>query len=328
MFAEGLISTSLALLAQLPTVRSSPTPPNPFSSANWPLPHNVTGDPNGWGGIHVHDPSVIKFGGEYYSFTTHDLIGIGKAPTLSGPWEHAGSVLQGASIIDLPGNNDTWAPDVHQVRDTLYCFYSVSTFGSQTSAIGLATSKSPEAGTWTDHGAIFESGANTSVIPSNITNAIDPNLFIDPETGKAYLIYGSFFADIWELPLQPSLEAVGDVSQAVQLSIDPVIPRPEEGSYMSFNDGWYYLWFSHGTCCGYATTLPPPGAEYSIRLGRARSVTGPFLDMNGTALDDGGGYIVYGSHDYVYGPGGEGVLQDNGRDILYYHYCKLLCSTL
>jgi hypothetical protein len=33
--------------------------------------------------------------------------------------------------------------------------------------------------------------------------------------------------------------------------------------------------------------------RYSIRVGRSRSATGPFVDRNG------GGYIVYGSHDYV-----------------------------
>lgn len=82
------------------------------------------------------------------------------------------------------------------------------------------------------------------------------------------------------------------------------------------------LWFSHGICCGYnVSALPAPGQEYSIRLGRSKSSRGPFLDMDGTDLVNGGGYIVYGSHSYVYGPGGEGVLQNyHGRDVLYYHY--------
>ena len=41
------------------------------------------------------------------------------------------------------------------------------------------------------------------------------------------------------------------------------------------------------------------------------------MDHDGVDLNNGGGYIVYGSHDYVYGPGGQGVLTDyNGRDVL------------
>lgn len=48
--------------------------------------------------------------------------------------------------------------------------------------------------------------------------------------------------------------------------------------------------------------------------------------MNGSALDNGGGYITYCSHDYVYAPGGQGVLTGEGgeRDVRYYHYCRLL----
>jgi len=41
------------------------------------------------------------------------------------------------------------------------------------------------------------------------------------------------------------------------------------------------------------------------------------VDRDGVDLKAGGGYIVYGSHDYVYGPGGQGVLTGyQGRDVL------------
>lgn len=63
--------------------------------------------------------------------------------------------------------------------------------------------------------------------------------------------------------------------------------------------------------------------RYSIRVGRSKSARGPFVDQSGVELTAGGGTIVYGSHDYVYAPGGQGVLSDyNGRDVLYYHYSK------
>lgn len=169
-------------------------------------------------------------------------------------------MLVGASKINLPGNNDTWAPDVHKVGNTYYCFYSVSTFGSQDSGIGLATSQWLVPGSWTDNGLVLESGANLST-PLNITNAIDPNLFVD-YPGPPLLTYGSFWDDIWQFQLEPDLEHVDWQVPADHLSLDPVSPQAEEGSYLSFNDGWYYLWFSHGQCCGFnASDLPPPGAE-------------------------------------------------------------------
>lgn len=66
-------------------------------------------------------------------------------------------------------------------------------------------------------------------------------------------------------------------------------------------------------------------SRYSIRVGRSRSATGPFVDRNGVDLRNGGGYIIYGSHDYVYGPGGQAVLTNyHGRDVLYYHYVNTI----
>jgi len=108
---------------------------------------------------------------------------------------------------------------------------------------------------------------------------------------------------------------------ARQLSYMPKAPSPEEGPFLHERDGWYYLWVSHGVCCGYkAASLPAPGTEYSIRVGRSRSPTGPFVDRKGKDMKGGGGDIVYGSHGNVYGPGGQGVINYNGRDVVYFHY--------
>lgn len=208
------------------------------------------------------------------------------------------------------------APDVHKVGDTYYDYYSVSQFGSQISAIGLATSKTLLPGSWTDHGAVFASSPDAAY-PLNVTNAIDAALFIDPTTKTPYLNYGSFWSDIYQFELNADLKSVKPNS-AAQLALDPVTPQAEEGSYLSRHDGWYFLWYSHGICCGYnASALPAPGDEYSIRVGRSKSPRGPFVDRNGIDLKAGGGNIVFGSHDYVYGPGGQAVLSGyNGRDVL------------
>ncbi|MCJ1313466.1 hypothetical protein MMC25_007144 [Agyrium rufum] len=325
MMWQSSLSIPLLFLT-LPSALSFPsqlfpraTTPTPFDSSSWPLPRNATTSKNT--GFQIHDPSLIKSGSTYYSFSTGNLISIGSAPSLSGPWKHLGSVISGKSIINLPGNNDLWAPDVHLVNGLFYCYYAVSAFGSQTSAIGLATSSTLAPGSWTDLGAVFTSGSNIKSSPASITNAIDPNLFIDPATQKPYLTYGSFWADIWQFHLNADLKSVATSPAAVQVSEDPLGTRPEEGSFLSYNGGYYYLWFSHGICCGFSTTsLPAAGTEYSIRVGRSKSPSGPFLDYTGKDLKVGGGSIAFGSHSYVYAPGGQGVLTDNGQDILYYHY--------
>ncbi|KAK3678251.1 hypothetical protein LTR78_001546 [Recurvomyces mirabilis] len=322
---------TLALLAS--TSIAAPATGNIFASTNWPQPHVVTGEddsahPNdatqGWGGIHVHDPSIVLGpDGHYFSFSTHGLTAISrasKAGSLDGDWKILGSVLKGKSVISNSGNADPWAPDVHKVGSTYYNFYSVSQFGSQVSSIGLATSTTLLPGSWTDHGAILSSSP-TAAYPLNTSNAIDAALFVDPKTDIPYLNYGSFWSDIFQVQLSSNLMKA-NLKTAVGLSFDPVGTQAEEGSYMSYSGGYYYLWYSHGICCGYdPSALPAKGTEYSIRVGRSKAATGPFVDSNGVDLRKGGGNIVYGSHGNIYGPGGQGILSGyNGRDVLYFHY--------
>ena len=172
--------------------------------------------------------------------------------------------------------------------------------------------------------------------PLNITNAIDAALLHDPKSQTSYLTYGSWWANIWQFILTPDMRSV-EPDSAVQLSytFDGNLSKDEayatfnqswggnsaeEGSYLSYNEkeGYYYLWYSAGLCCGYdPENLPPPGDEYTIHVGRSKSPRGPFVDRDGVDLAEGGGSVVYGSHDNVYGPGGGGVLSNyRGRDVL------------
>jgi arabinan endo-1,5-alpha-L-arabinosidase len=52
---------------------------------------------------------------------------------------------------------------------------------------------------------------------------------------------------------------------------------------MIYHDGWYYLLATHGSCCRGADS------GYNIRMGRAKKVTGPFLDHEGIDMIQGGG---------------------------------------
>ncbi|KAM0148513.1 hypothetical protein ACHAPC_000864 [Botrytis cinerea] len=126
------------------------------------------------GNCYAHDPALIQRSsdGTWFKFNTGNGIGIWKATALAGPWTYVGDALSGSSI-NLSGNTDLWAPDVHLVGSTYYMYYAVSTFGSQNSAIGVATSSTMEVGSWTDHGA---TGVASSA--GKLYNAIDPNLIL------------------------------------------------------------------------------------------------------------------------------------------------------
>lgn len=111
---------------------------------------------------------------------------------------------------------------------------------------------------------------------------------------------------------------------SVNLAYNASSDHAEEGGfiYLRGTTGYYYLFFSAGACCGYDTSKPAAGAEYSIRVCRSASVAGPYVDASGAACTASGGTTVLASHDYVYGPGGQGILVDAAYDgaVLYYHY--------
>ena len=72
----------------------------------------------------------------------------------------------------------------------------MSTFGSQDSEIGYATSQSMDVGTWIDHGS---SGvASTKGKPYN---AIDGNIVQDND-GNYYMAFGSFWQGLYISPVR------------------------------------------------------------------------------------------------------------------------------
>ncbi|KAH8664461.1 glycoside hydrolase, family 43 [Xylariales sp. PMI_506] len=278
------------------------------SAAGYADPEACSGD------CWAHDPALIRRSsdGVYFRFNTGSLIGIWKSSSLEGPWVYEGAVVPAGSIIDLAGNDDLWAPDVHLIGSTYVLFYAVSTSGSQSSAIGYATSTTMEYGSWTDHGS-----TGISSTSGKAYNAIDPNLIA---VGSSYYMnFGSFWDDIYQAPMAST--GVTVASSSYQLSYQPTGTHPQEGAFMYYRDGYYYLFWSEGICCNYETTLPASGAEYKIRVCRSTSATGSFVDATGTSCLEGGGTTVLASHDNVYGPGGQGILADpTWGTVLYYHY--------
>lgn len=262
----------------------------------------------------THDPSLIRRSsdGEYFRFATGGGIAIHKASSILGPWTYQGYALASGSDIDNSGADDMWAPDVHLVGSTYYMYYAVSAFGTQTSVIGLATSTTMEVGSWTDHGSVGISSSSGKPY-----NAIDPNLL---QVGSGYYMnFGSFWDDIYQLTMETTPTSAQ--SSAYQIAYNSSGTHAIEGSYMVGYDGYYYLFFSSGQCCGYDTSKPAAGGEYKIMVCRSTSATGGFVDATGKSCTAGGGTIVLQSHGTIYGPGGQGVYDDPTEGwVLYYHY--------
>ena len=258
----------------------------------------------------THDPSIIQRAsdGTYFRFATGGSLSIHSGDSITGPWEYQGSVR-------ADGSEDSWAPDVHQLPDGTYvCYYSVSSFGTQNSWIGVATSDSLDAGSWTDHG---ETGLSSS--DGDPYNAIDANLF-QSASGNV-MNFGSFWQDLFQTPGVSADGLTVTLDDPTNIQFNGSGDQAAEAAYLFQNGNYYYLFFSSGKCCGYDADMPAPGEEYKIMVCRGDSATGPFADADGTPCTEGGGTLVLASHDLVYGPGGQGVLGGTERgDVLYYHY--------
>ncbi|KAI1843167.1 hypothetical protein JX265_009906 [Neoarthrinium moseri] len=262
----------------------------------------------------THDPAVIRRSdGTYFRFSTGNKIGVYSAPALSGPWTLKGSAVPAGSSINLKGKDDLWAPDVQLIDGTYYLYYSVSSFGSQDSAIGYATSKTLDSGSWTDHGSTGVSSSSGKAY-----NAIDANVFVTSD-GKKYMNFGSFWSDIYQTPLNSA--GTKSSGNPTQISFTSSGTHAREGAFMYSRGGYYYLFWSEGQCCGYDSSKPAAGKEYKIMVCRSTSPTGGFVDKTGASCTSGGGTVVLESHGNVYGPGGQGVFADPKYGaVLYYHY--------
>ena len=252
------------------------------------------------GDVGLHDPStVVRDGSRFYAYAT----GGGLPMSISDDgwvWRRAGSVMQsmpggrpGPDVIARGGNN-TWAPDVMKVGDQYFLYYSAP--GTQPkSAIGLLVGKSLDPSSpaygWTDAGpVVWSDGVEDS-------NAIDPGIFRDPANGSLWLTYGSYFGYIRLVELDPKTgKRLHPQRTPTNIAIN------SEASIIISRDGWYYLLVTHGSCCAGAAS------SYSIRMGRARQVTGPYLDRSGVDMLQGGGSLFLGSSGRVVGPGHFGLL--------------------
>jgi arabinan endo-1,5-alpha-L-arabinosidase len=270
------------------------TPPRGFGP---PIGVPVAGMP------FVHDPStVVRFHGKFYVFST----GRG-APFYSSPdtitWTREGSVF--AAIPDavhalVPKNNgtDVWAPDIIRIGNQFYLYYAVSSWGSFQSAIGLMTNpvldpKDP-AYKWTDRGVVITSDGTEDL------NAIDPGVILAPD-GTLWICYGSYHGSIRVTQLDPK---TGLALAPKTLGAPIATARESEASDIIFHNGFYYLFVNHGSCC------KGKDSTYNIRVGRARSVIGPYMDRDGAPMTTGGGTLFLASDAQRIGPGHFGRIVD------------------
>jgi arabinan endo-1,5-alpha-L-arabinosidase len=281
--------------------------------------------------ISVHDPVIIQQDSNYYVFCTGRGIAMWSS-TDRVHWKAEKPVFANApqwAVDTIPGfKNHIWAPDISYYKGQYYLFYSVSAFGKNTSAIGLAINTTLHTDDptykWVDHGRIIQS------IPGKTNwNAIDPNLITDKD-GTPYLVFGSFWDGLKLIKLNkdrlsvaedirniPTIATRRKQSSEKLAAVDgnPVDAGGNaiEAPFIFKHDKYFYLFASIDYCC------KGPQSTYKMIIGRAKNLKGPYLDKTGLAMNKGGGTILLAGDKDWYGVGHNGVSTFDGTDYIIFH---------
>jgi arabinan endo-1,5-alpha-L-arabinosidase len=249
------------------------------------------------GAPYIHDPSTLaECDGKYYTFGT----GGGGLISDDGWAWHGGAVRPGGGA----------APDVMKIGDRYLIIYGATGGGLGGGHNGRILTmwnktldpKSPD----------FRFSKPVEVCSSDgleDQDAIDPCLFLDPNTGRLWVTYGTYFGSIRLIELDPTTGRRVAGNKERDIAIDC------EATDLIYRDGWYYLLGTHGTCCD------GPNSTYNIVVGRSRNVEGPYLDNMGRDMLHGGGRMVVAAGDRKYGPGHFGrTIVDKGVEVMSCHF--------
>lgn len=261
----------------------------------------------------VHDPCIIKDEeGRYTMMSTNNLLTLRQSTDLIS-WTNAGRVFNAVPAWaqqQIPGVQNLWAPHLVYMGGKYYAYYSASSFGSNDSGIGCASTATlntndPNYG-WTDHGmVILSEGQNF--------NAIDPEIIQD-ESGSWWMVFGSFWqTGIRMVQINPNTGKRTSENNTIYALADRN-GGAIEGPSLIYHDGYYYLFVAYDACCaGLEST-------YRTMVGRAQNITGPYLDKNGTDMRNNAASEVLSGYNRYYGTGHGSVFKDNRRDYFVHHY--------
>ncbi len=259
--------------------------------------------------IGVHDPSMIWDGSRYYLFATGGTLDV-RSSTDMQSWSGAGNVFNAVPswVATATGATGLWAPDISYFNGSFHVYYAGSTFGSNVSVIGLATTATLQSPHWVDQGLVVQSKS------SDDFNAIDPSVSFD-QSCTPWLAFGSFWSGIKLRKLAAATGTLAtDDTTLYSLAARPHGGGAIEASSIVSHNGFYYLFVSFDSCC------KGVNSTYNTNVGRASKITGPYTDKAGTDMMQGGADLLLASSGRYLGPGGGTAWKDGNTYLYAYHY--------
>lgn len=262
------------------------------------------------------DPTVIRYEGKYYAYATQ-AHNNGKMVNIQVAWstDHEHWNYVGDALPQKPAwasnTQSFWAPDVFfdAKLKKFVMFFSADPNELTGKWMGVAYADNP-LGPFKDKGTPLMKGPDF--------HCIDPKGFVDPKTGKHVLYWGSDFQPLRVREMNDDWSDFKTGSEPVAIVYpgeDESYSKLVEGSWLDYDNGTYYLYYSGDNCCGV-------GANYAVMIAKADNPFGPFVrlgeqnkTLNSTILVKDSVYIA---------PGHNSVFQDeNGKKFIAYHAIEI-----
>ena len=260
------------------------------------------------------DPAVLRApDGWYYVYATQGTVG-GRTLNIQMArsadlvhWEILGDALPEKPAWAV-GKQKFWAPHVlHDAQlNRYFLYYSAEPDSAEGKCLAVALAATA-AGPFIDSGRPMLCGAG-------IEN-IYPMAFDDPRSGQRLLYWGSGGGPIRVQEL--AADRVGFLPGSEPKEILPAESGREyrsliEGAWMTFRDGFYYLFYSGDLYCG-------PAARYAVMVARADSALGPFEHYSNPLRADRGSVILERNEQWR-APGHNSVALDDADEYwMIYH---------
>ncbi|AMR31262.1 beta-xylosidase [Mucilaginibacter sp. PAMC 26640] len=233
------------------------------------------------------DPSIIKAGNKYFAVGTSSEwaphFPLYQSSDLKH-WRQSGYVFNKTPEW---ASGSFWAPEYYKIKDTYYIYYTARRKTDNKSYIGVATSKYPDKA-FTDHGVLVAFGSE----------AIDAFIFND--NGQLYITFKAYGLDnrpIEILGSKLSADGLKLEGQPFSLLKDEQRIGMEGQSFLK-KDGFYYLFYSAGNCCG-------GNCGYNVRVARSRSFKGPYTYYSANPiLSENEKWKCMGHGTFIKGPTG------------------------
>lgn len=259
---------------------------NPIFPGLYADPEVLYAEKTGMYYIYPTSDGFTNWAGDYFKvFSSKDLK----------TWNDEGVILDLKKDVSW-ANKNAWAPCIIEKKEANgnYKYYYYFTAEQQ---IGVAVSDDPT-GPFVDSGKPLIGKEKPEGMPRG--QNIDPDVFMDPETGKYYLYWGNYYMAVCEL----NDDMVSVKPNTTQILI-PDDAYYSEAAYVFYRNGFYYIsWSKNDT----------RSEDYEVRYVKSTSPTGPIDPSQSEVI------ICKSPEKEIYATGHHSILQIPEKDEWYIVY--------